>query len=193
MGSFQNYRRDPRATLVLDNSLRESSPGVYTTTVRFNGRGHYDVAFLLDSPRMLNCFDITVKENPNLPKPEGVAIKVEPLLKDETIRVGEKFQLRFKVVDASSNQPKADLKDMGVLVFLAPGIWQQRGWAKAVINGLYEIDFVPPQAGIYYIYFQCPSLGVQFNQLPPLILQVKESRDKPAPATPQQNVDVMGL
>ena len=171
MGSFQNYRRDPRATLVLDNSLRESSPGVYTTTVRFNGRGHYDVAFLLDSPRMLNCFDITVKENPDLPKPEGVAIKVEPLLKDETIRVGEKFQLRFKVVDAGSNQPKADLKDMGVLVFLAPGIWQQREWAKPVGDGVYELSFVPPQSGVYYVFFQCPSLGVQFNQIPYLILQ----------------------
>ena len=183
MGSFQNYRRDPRATLVLDNSLRESSPGVYTTTVRFNGRGHYDVAFLLDSPRMLNCFDITVKENPDLPKPEGVAIKVEPLLKDETIRVGEKFQLRFKVVDAGSNQPKADLKDMGVLVFLAPGIWQQREWAKPVGDGVYELSFVPPQSGVYYVFFQCPSLGVQFNQIPYLILQAtkdnatsKESR-----------------
>ena len=209
MGSFQNYRRDPRATLVLDNSLRESSPGVYTTTVRFNGRGHYDVAFLLDSPRMLDstgALDIqdipktllvvgggyiglelgsvyaalgtrvTVVEMTDGLLPGADRDLVLPLHKRlekafDAIRVGEKFQLRFKVVDAGSNQPKADLKDMGVLVFLAPGIWQQREWAKPVGDGVYELSFVPPQSGVYYVFFQCPSLGVQFNQIPYLILQ----------------------
>ncbi|HEV8482257.1 MAG TPA: cytochrome D1 domain-containing protein, partial [Blastocatellia bacterium] len=48
MGSFQNYRRDPKALLVLDNSLAETASGVYTTTVRLGDPGHYDVAFLLD-------------------------------------------------------------------------------------------------------------------------------------------------
>ena len=142
---------------------------------------------------MVNCFDAQVRENPELSKQRMSAIQIETPVSEPPAYAGESYRLRFKVVDTRSKQARSDLRDVGVLTFLAPGIWQQRGWAKAVINGLYEIDFVPPQAGIYYIYFQCPSLGVQFNQLPPLILQVKESRDKPAPATPQQNVDVMGL
>jgi YVTN family beta-propeller protein len=171
MGSFQNYRRDPKALLVLDNSLRESAPGEYATTVRLTDAGHYDVAFLLDSPRVVNCFDMTVAENPGLPKPTIVAISVEPVLKDRTARVGESYNLRFKVTDSNSHQPKPNLEDVGVLVFLAPGIWQQREWAKHIGNGLYEMNFVPPQAGVYYVYFQCPSLGVQFNQIAPLTLQ----------------------
>jgi YVTN family beta-propeller protein len=171
MGSFQNYRREPRALLVLDNSLRETAPGVYTTTVRLTGRGQYDVAFLLDSPRMVNCFDLAVKENPALPKTQAVAVKVEPLTKDEAIRVGETYSLRFRVTDAGTRRPRADLQDMGVLVFLAPGIWQERQWAKSLGDGVYEMRFVPPQEGVYYVYFQVPSLGVQFNQLPQLILQ----------------------
>lgn len=171
MGSFQNYRRDPKALLVLDNSLRESGPGEYTTTVRLSGVGHYDVAFLLDSPRIVNCFDMTVAENPGLPKPETVAIRIEPVLKEVTARVGESYNLRFKVTDSKSHQPKTNLEDIGVLVFLAPGIWQERQWAKHVGNGLYEMNFVPPQTGVYYVYFQCPSLGVQFNQITPLTVQ----------------------
>ena len=176
MGSFQNYRRDPRAVLVLDNSLSETSPGVYTTTVRLNKHGQYDVAFLLDAPRMVNCFGLTVKENPELPKQQEVAIKIEPLLKETSLRVGESYKLRFKVTDTSSNQPKA-VKDMGVLVFLAPGIWQQREWATPVGDGVYEMSFVPPQAGAYYIFFQSPSLGVRFNQVPNLILQATKDDD----------------
>jgi YVTN family beta-propeller protein len=177
MGSFQNYRRDPRAVLVLDNSLSETSPGVYTATVRLGPEGQYDVPFLLDSPRMVNCFQLDVKKNPALPLQQGVPIKVEGLWAGGMLRVGESNQLRFKVTDAATGQPKADLKDMGVLVFLAPGIWQQRESAKPVGAGVYEVSFVPPQEGVYYIFFQSPSLGVRFNQLPFLTLRAAKDDD----------------
>jgi YVTN family beta-propeller protein len=185
MGSFQNYSRDPRAVLVLDNSLSETSPGVYTTTVRLDKQGHYDVAFLLDSPRMVGCFDIAVRENPDLPKPKGVPIKVEAAAVGAQPRVGESYRLRFKVTDAETNQPKTDLKDMGVLVFLAPGIWQQREWATHAGGGVYEISFVPPRAGVYYVYFRAPSLGVQFNQMPFLTLRATDDEAAPRPKATQ--------
>ena len=174
MGSFQNYRRDPKALLVLDNGLREAPSGVYTTTVRLTDAGHYTIAFLLDSPRVVSCFDFTVAENPALPKPTVSAIKIVLLMKDTTLHVGERYNLRFKVTDAVSSQPKANLDDIGVLVFLAPGIWQQREAAKPAGDGVYEMSFVPPQSGVYYVFFQSPSLGIRFNQLPPLTLQAME-------------------
>lgn len=185
MGSFQNYRRDPRAVLVLDRSLSETSPGIYTTIVRLGRQGQYDVPFLLDSPRIVNCFQITVQENPELPKQKGVPIKVEMLATGGTLRVGESYRLRFRVTDASSNQPKAELKDMGVLVFLAPGIWQQRAGAEPLGGGIYEVSFVPPQAGVYYVHFQSPSLGVQFNQLPFITLRATKDDDAPESKTTQ--------
>jgi YVTN family beta-propeller protein len=186
MGSFQNYRRDPRAVLVLDNSLRETSPGVYTTTVRLDKQGHYDVAFLLDSPRMVGCFDIAVKENPDIPKPKGVPIRVETLSDASALRVGEGYRLRFKVTDTETNLPKTDLKDMGVLVFLAPGVWQQRDVAAHAGGGVYEMSFTPPQAGVYYIYFRAPSLGVQFNQMPVLMLRATGAEVPPPTKAAQQ-------
>ena len=171
MGGFQNYRRDPKALLILDNSLAETARGVYTATFRLPEAGSYDVAFLLDSPRLVNCFDVTVAENPVLPKAPAASITIEPVLSETTARVGESYKLRFKVLDKKSNQPKVNLADIGVLVFLAPGIWQQREWAKPVGNGVYEVTFVPPQAGVYYVYFQCPSLDLRFNQITPLTIQ----------------------
>lgn len=171
MGSFQNYRRDPKALLVLDHSLRESKGGEYTTTVKLPPAGRYDVAFLLDSPRLVNCFEITVAANPDLPKARVAALAVEPILKDEIALAGENHSFRFKVTDASTHQPRADLADLGVLVFLAPGVWQQREWARNVGDGVYEMTFVPPQAGVYYVYFQCPSLGLQFSQIMPVTLR----------------------
>src|SRR5215213_8783970 len=171
MGSFQNYKRDPRALLVMDNSLRETERGVYSTTVRFNTPGQYDVAFLLDSPRLINCFEITVAENPNAPKKTETAIKIEPLVKEAVANAGTPFSMRFKVIDSKTGIAKTDLNDLSVLVFLAPGIWQQREFAKPIGEGVYETSFVPPSAGVYYVFFQSASLGLQFNQSTPLTIQ----------------------
>jgi hypothetical protein len=171
MGSFQNYRRDPKAVLVLDNSLRETEPGVYSITLRLPAAGQYDVPFLLDSPRVVNCFHLSVAENPALPKPTAVALKIEPVANEKALSVGQPYTLRFKAIDTTTNQPRADLADVGVLVFLAPGIWQHRDIAKPVGGGVYEMNFVPPQTGVYYVYFQCPSLGIHYNQITPLTLQ----------------------
>ena len=171
MGSFQNYRRDPRALLVMDNSLRETQRGVYTTTVRVGAAGKYDVAFLLDSPRVVNCFELTVAENPNVPAKVETAVKIEPLVKEPVANAGTSFNVRFKVVDAKTGSAKTDINDLTVLVFLAPGVWQQRELAKPVGAGVYETSFVPPSAGVYYVFFQSASLGLQFNQSTPLTIQ----------------------
>jgi len=172
MGSFQNYRRDPRAVLVVDRSLRETMPGVYATTARMANSGTYDVAFLLDSPRIVHCFEASVKANPALKqRQQPVALRIEPLLEERTFRVGETMRLRFKVTHTETRQPSTGLKDVGVLTFLAPGVWQQRQWAMPVGEGIYEVSFAAPQSGVYYVFWECPSLKVRYNQLPPLILQ----------------------
>ena len=174
MGSFQNYKRDPRALLVIDNSLRETVRGVYRTTVRLNTPGQYDVAFLLDSPRVVNCFELTVADNPNVPKKPETAIKIEPVAKEVVANAGTPFSVRFKVIDLKTGKAKTDLKDLKVLVFLSPGIWQQRDFATPIGEGVFEISFVPPSAGVYYVFFQSASLGLQFNSLTPLTIQAGE-------------------
>ena len=171
MGSFQNYKRDPRALLVMDNSLRETARGVYSTTARLNNPGPYLVAFLLDSPRLITCFEIHVAENPNAPKQLESSFKIEPVTKEALARVGERFSYRFKVVDFKTGAAKAGLNDLSVLVFLAPGIWQQRELAKSLDDGVYETSFVPPSEGVYYVYFQSLSLGMRYNQSTPLTIQ----------------------
>lgn len=170
MGSFQNYKRDPRALLVVDNSLRETQRGVYTTSARLNTAGNFDVVFLLDSPRIINCFNLTVAENPALPKKTDSAIRIDPLAKEALARVGEKFTLRFRLVETKTGTPKLNLEDVRVLVFLAPGIWQQRDLAKSTGDGVYETSFVPPNAGVYYVFVQSATLGLEFNQTTPLTL-----------------------
>ena len=168
-GSYQNYGRVPRAVRVVDRSLRETAPGVYSTDMRLDGSGKFDVAFLTDSPRVVNCFELSVKPNPVEHPP--LALQVEPLFKEHRLTAGAATRLRFKVLDGKTEQPAPDLKDLGVLTFLTPGNWADRQWARALGGGVYEVEVTPPQAGVYYVFVQCPSHGLGYKQLPYLILQ----------------------
>ncbi len=174
MGSFQNYRRIPKALLVLDNGLRETKPGLYSTTIRLDTPGYYDAVFLLDSPRAIHCFSFAVDENPALPKSISAALKVQQLTTDSPV-VGQSYTLRFKLIDGSTGEGKPNLNDLNVLVYLAPGIWQQRMAANPVGNGVYEMSFVPPQPGVYYVHFRIPSMDVPFSQITPLVLETRKS------------------
>ncbi|HET9530978.1 MAG TPA: cytochrome D1, partial [Blastocatellia bacterium] len=162
--------------LVVDRSMRETSPGTYSNVVKLPPAGNHEVVLLTDSPRISHCFDLTVTANPALKKRKEIALEIEPLFKHGEVVVRKSTLLRFKVIDPETKQPRTGLKDLGVLTFLSPGVWQKRQWARALGEGVYEIDFVPPQQGVYFIFVECPSLGVRFNQLPYSVLQAREEK-----------------
>jgi YVTN family beta-propeller protein len=171
MGNFQNYRREPLAVAVVDRSLRETAPGVYSTMVKLPASGNYDVAFLADSPRIAHCFNSSAEANPLLKEEATVALRLEHQTKEHEVRVGRKFSLRFKLIDTNTNKPKDDLRDVRVLTFLAPGTWQRRDIAKPVGHGEYQIDLTVPQSGVYMVFVQAPSMHVRYQDLPHLMLQ----------------------
>ena len=182
MGSFQNYRREPRAVMVVDRSLRETTAGVYTTTTKLPKSGVYDVAFLLDSPRITHCFNAEAKPNPDVAREKQVALRIEYLNKDTQLRVAESYKLRFKIVDNATAKAKSDLKDVRVLTLLSSGAWQKRDFAKPVGEGVYELDIKVPQTGLYLVFVESRSQGVSFRQLPYLTLQTTSATATNPPA-----------
>lgn len=171
MGSFQNYRRKPRALTIVDRSLREHTSGVYTTTTKLPKSGVYDVAFLLDSPRITHCFQAEAKPNPEVKKEKQIALRIEYLNKDKQARIGESYKLRFKLFDNATGKVKPGLNDVRVLTFLAPGTWQKREFARSVGDGVYELDVKLPQTGVYLVFVESRSQGVSYRQLPSLTLR----------------------
>lgn len=178
MGDFQNYRREPRAVLVIDRSLRETNAGVYSTTIKLPASGTYDVAFLADSPRIAHCFEATADANPRLTEGKQVALRLEPQANEIKLPVGQDVPLRLKLVETKTNLPRSDLKDVRVLTFLASGTWQRRDIAKGLGDGIYEVNLNVPEPGLYLVFVESASMGVRYKDLPHLILQTTE--DKPA-------------
>jgi YVTN family beta-propeller protein len=174
MGNFQNYRREPLAVAIVDRSLQETTPGVYSTTVKLPASGHYDVAFLTDSPRIAHCFETTADANPMLKEDRPVALRIEHAAKGSELAVGQSFPLRFKLIDTKTNKAKDDLKDVRVLTFLAPGTWQRRDIAKPLGGGFYEVDLNVPQTGVYMVFVESSSMSVRYRDLPSLTLHAEE-------------------
>jgi YVTN family beta-propeller protein len=180
MGHFSNYGREPRAVLVVDRSLRErSAAGVYETSVRLRKPGAYDVVFFLDSPRIVHCFTATVNPNPALEeKRRSGRIKITHLTQAQRVAVRENVALRFRLTDQQTNDRISGLSDVEVLTNLMPGTWHKRHVAKALDDGTYALDFVPLRTGVYYIYLQCLSRGLGFNNDQFLVLEAVEKNAK---------------
>ena len=174
MGNFQNYRREPLAVMVVDRSLREIEPGIYSTTIKLPASGRYDVAFVNDSPRVSHCFEVTAEANPTLKEKQPIALSIEHQVKERKLAVGQDFTFRFKLVETATGNPKSHLKDVRVLTFLSPGVWQRRDIAKSVGDGVYELKINVPQTGVYMLFVESSSMGVRYVDLPYLMLHATE-------------------
>lgn len=176
MGNFQNYRREPLAVLIVDRSLRETKPGIYSTTMKLPASGRYDVAFLTDSPRIAHCFETAADPNPLLKEESPVALRIEHQSREVQLQVGQNFPLRFKLIESKTNKAKDELKDVRVLTFLGPGTWQRRDIAKPLGDGMYEVTLNVPETGVYMVYVESASMGVRYRDMPALMLYAVEEK-----------------
>jgi hypothetical protein len=178
MGHFQNYGKQPRAVLVVDRSLREIRPGVYETTAVMAGAGDYELALFIDAPKLFQCFPLKLAENPALAAARKPVLDIQPATESSTVGVGEDVAVRFKISDPKDGAARTGLKDVRVLTFLSPGIWQQRHWASEVDKGLYEIHFKPPEAGVYFVFLEVASAGISFQKSPFLVLTAEAPKSQ---------------
>lgn len=177
MGNFSNYSRQPRSVAVIDRSLKEVKPGVYETAAQIRGFGPYRIAFFLDSPRIINCFDAQIGTNPRLEaeRRQELIGKANPELLTETewARSGEAFTVYVKMTDPESGNLISDLEDVRLRA-TSPSNWFEE--LKAVEtdrDGFYAAQFKFPGPGAYYVYAECPSRKLSFDNKQYLILKAK--------------------
>ena len=181
MGTLQTYDRVPKGLMILDRSLKETAPGVYTTVVQLNSGGRFDVPIYIDQPRVTHCFQITIKDLPQQTAAIGGAtVKWQPEFAGQTLKSVGSHPLRFKLLDASTGKPISELTDVQVLVFEPPGVWQQRQWASPVGPGLYEVKPTFPHAGFFQVLASIESRGIAFKDLRPAQISVALSEQERA-------------
>ena len=166
MGAFKNYGREPRAVLAIDRSLREKSrPGVYETAAKLRSPGRYEIAFLLDTPRIVHCFAAEVRSDPAREARRLAArpLRVESLIERREVVPGSTVRARFRLLDPATGQPSAGLEDVRILAYSTAN-WQQRKWAEETAPGVYESTFKLPDPGTYYLSVEALSGRLPFHR-----------------------------
>jgi YVTN family beta-propeller protein len=167
--NYQSYGASARAVTVINRSLKETEPGVYTSKVRIPVAGRYDVALMVNSPRIIDCFSMEAKENPALAA-DKARIVAEFLVKSREVALGAKVPVRVKLSGADG-KPKVGLKDVTMLSFLVPGQRREETLAREVEPGVYQAVVQIPEHGAYSIHVASKTLKKEYKDLAPLGLR----------------------
>jgi len=180
-GSHRNYGRRPRAALLLDRALREREPGAYATVVQPGAGGRWNVALLLDEPRIVHCFEQTIADSAEAPIERPLLL--EPLVDaDVPLRTGDPAVIRFRLERAGDEAPIA--ADEIVLVAVRPPhTWHRRLPVRAGGEpGVFEAEFLPPAPGRYRLNVAVPGRGARLGALTPITLSAVDGGRPADPA-----------
>ncbi|MBK5107904.1 MAG: YncE family protein [Anaerolineales bacterium] len=171
-GSFQGHSLRPRAVTVVDRSLREDAPGVYSGRIRIPDSGTYLVAIMLNDPFVVHCFEFEARTSELLTE----SAIPELILMNEglTPTAGEPFNLRFQLLDPQTGAGLDGIEDALIMATMVAGNWNTRQAAISIGEGMYEVTLSVPQPGLYSIFFAVPSLGITPNRVPSINLQVAD-------------------
>jgi YVTN family beta-propeller protein len=165
MGAFRNYGHEARAIEIVDRSLGEREPGVYTGRVKIPIEGTYDVAFMMDTPRFLHCFSALVEPNPEM-EVTTAPMAVEYESTERRVPVGESTTVKFKLTNPRTGLPRHDIPDVTVLYYGADGRGRTVAPAKSLGGGLYEADVKVSHMTTYYVFVGSRSEKLSYSDLP---------------------------
>ena len=165
MGSYGGYGHRVAAATVVDRSLKEIEPGVYTGMVRLPVSGRYDVAFLLDNPRVLHCFAAEALPDPALQKGRGEVL-VEFVDFPSRAGAGSRVPIRLRVTEASTRAPRDGVQGVSILSHSVPGGPKVETPATGKGGGLYEAEVLVDRAGAWYFFASIPSLRTRPGDVP---------------------------
>ncbi|MDF1695929.1 MAG: YncE family protein [Saprospiraceae bacterium] len=176
MGNFSNYNKTPRAVEVIDRSLEERRPGVYETVAKIRGYGNYDIPFFVDVPRLLHCFSVGVKPNEESIKEQLKAelgsIAVHHVKEEQVVKSGDSYNMMFVLFDPIKNEPITGLQDVRIRG-TSSGNWFHEGQAtESGVPGVYKYNLKFDESGVYYLYVECLSKDLPFNNPQYLLVKV---------------------
>jgi hypothetical protein len=174
MGNFSNYGKEPLAALIVDRSLRETTPGSYRSTVRLPEAGEYNALLFVNSPRVVHCFAVSIAPSDDVAsRSEAPLARIESLTRETRVPAGDAVRITLRMTDPATGKPIVNHDDALALI-VSPGVWQSRMPVEHASDGIYTFTIVPPAPGVYDVYVTCASLRLAFTRL--LAFEAAESK-----------------
>jgi hypothetical protein len=113
----------------------------------------------------VHCFSAAVFPDPKAKEGSGKPA-VEFRIADRQVPAGTTATVKFRLTDASSGEPRDDLRDVTVLYYASDGRDRTEVPARALGDGLYEADVKVGRQATYYVYVGSRSGKVKYTDLP---------------------------
>jgi YVTN family beta-propeller protein len=182
MGSFSTYGKNPKAVMVIDRSIKEKGDGIYETVARLGFPGVYDLSIFNNVPLIMECFQVNVLPDPVIEKEKAqslfgqLSVKYQP--HNTRPVAGETVTLTFQMIDIKTSQPVSGLRDIRLKDIMTEQNKNKQTNAKeTAVNGTYTADIEFADPGLYYVYIECPSRGLTYNNSQFLILYATKAKE----------------
>lgn len=144
VGSFSNYRRSPRALLLLADGLQASGPGDYRATLRPPKGGAYELVLSGVQPRFAACEPVQLPAvAEDTPGERTPTVRVQ-LAAVSTGTLPGSMRVRVRLVDAQGQPIQPPWPDLTLLAFDRRSGWQARRPMRTDTTGIFEVQLEPP-------------------------------------------------
>jgi hypothetical protein len=130
----------------------------------------------------MECFQIKVlpdpvKEKERLKSVLGT-LSIKYISTNTRPKVGETATYRFQMIDINTNQPVSGLKDINIMEVLTAQNKHDQAIAKETdVKGIYEVSLQFNEEGLYYLYVECQSRGLTFNNSQFLVIYASKEKE----------------
>lgn len=164
-GAFRNYGASPRAVGIADRAMKELRPGVYSSKVRIPEAGKFEFGFMNETPRFLNCFEVTAGRNLRNNEKIEPRYVVDYTLDERRIPAGDTVNVKFQVRNEINEKIMSSTDQVLVKYYRAPRFNLKVLPAESLGDGQFEVKLPMQMAGAYYIQIAVPSLNLDYNDL----------------------------
>ena len=161
--NYQSYGAAARAVTVVDRSLKETEPGVYTSKVRIPVAGRYDVALMVNSPRIIDASRWRRRRTRRSPRTRGAHRGRVPRQEPRGAARSEGAGARAALERGRQAASRAEGRDHAFVPGAGPaarGDDRARGRARRVRG-----DRGDPEHGAYSIHVASKTLKKEYRDL----------------------------
>ena len=173
MGSFRNYGHRPISAIVTDRTIKEEEPGLYRSRFKVPSSGFFQFIMTMDAPQIIECFQFAAETDPEADS-DALPVDLQYLMgSGQRFPTGAPIPVQFSLSEPDGSA-RAQPYSVEALSYRAPGEARTRLPVRHVSDDIYEVEIMPDQEGVYYIYLSVPEAGLQFSMLPYLSVFVRD-------------------
>ena len=127
----------------------------------------------------MHCFSVPVQPNAELVKKQLKeklgTLSIQHMEQSQVIKPGSTFNMMFALIDPVSKEVVPGLQDVKIRAISTNNWFHEEAAVETKVPGVYHCNFKFENSGVYYLYVECLSRDLKFNNPQYLVINVIET------------------